>query len=101
MAHKTKDNAIKDLARQVNTEYSAIIVWRKDFERWGEELKQELLKYSSQYDSLDHYHIEFSRDQARVLWDWLSDFLEEDTETKYQNDLEAERDDWDMEELDD
>lgn len=49
----------------------------------------------------EHYHIEFSRDQARVLWDWLSDFLEEDTETKYQNDLEAERDDWDMEELDD
>lgn len=38
MAHKTVTSAINDLKQQV-IGYSALIVWRKDWERWRNELE--------------------------------------------------------------
>lgn len=38
-------------------------------------------------DKNEHYHIELTKENAKPLRDWLNEFLEDDIEKKYNNDL--------------
>ena len=35
MAHKTEVTCLRDLQKQIVTNYTNIIVWKKDWERWS------------------------------------------------------------------